>query len=151
VSCEHCGTETEPGQLLVSAIVYWSETRDVGFLGGRRVLNVMQGRGTYAGRPHAFRADLCRSCASCTVVAAPCAHHAMNDGWIFPHSSLLWVSGEESWTPSFWWPFSRKGTNGRLAEVLVSPGLPLTISRARQRARRCNQCGVIEILYGVAD
>jgi hypothetical protein len=75
VNCEHCGTETDPGHLLVSAIV----------------------------------------------------------------------------NLSFWWPFSRKGTNGRLAEVLVSPGLPLTISRARQRARRCNQCGVIEIRYGVAD
>jgi hypothetical protein len=82
------------------------------------------------------------------VVAALCAQHAMIDGWIFPHSSLLWVSGEEPWTPTLWWPLSRKGANGQLAEVLVSPGLPMTISRARHRARRCYQCGVIDILYG---
>jgi hypothetical protein len=104
-------------------------------------------RGTYAVGPSAFAAERCIRCKRCVVSADTSCQHQMKEGWVFPQAALLWVAGNAPWAPAFWFPFNRRGVDGRRAEAIVSNRLPLTVASTRRRSNRCSKCGALEILY----
>ncbi len=145
--CPECGGSLESGSLLVGSLVHWSEKPKVRMT-SPLVLEGAVWHGTYAGRPSPFQAFRCVRCQLCIVPGAPGCAHTFHAGWIFPYAKLRWVSGNTKFAPTFFYPFSSRGRGGVIAETLFSPGFPISISGARCPARRCPECGSLEITYG---
>ncbi|HVR41426.1 MAG TPA: hypothetical protein VMU84_20185 [Thermoanaerobaculia bacterium] len=142
-----CPHDWQPGWLLVSSVVYWSEEPGLGLL-PRRVLvrPGLRRQPQYKTRPEHFRGVRCSLCKTFRTNETPSCTHELTPGFIFPYSPLLWWPGDERFQPGFLYPFRLHARNGREPEVVFAPKRFLvSISDARCAAGKCGRCGAVEV------
>jgi hypothetical protein len=149
--CETCSGPMDQGSLLVSSTTYWSTTDRLALIPQHAFHAVASGRGPYFGRPWQISGNRCTRCSICRVGFAAGCTHDLEEGRLFPQTSLHWVSGDSRFTPNFLWPFVHRGRDGVATEVLVRVGIRLTASSRFCRGARCTRCGGVVLRYGDAE